>query len=309
MITYSKDIYLHNISIKLASNDRALTERFSKQLQFPKFRKYPDYIEIKIDIRVSYSPQEGERGDIFETADNNFSLNCWLRNISVKIDKKTNSIYARVLFPNALEEEALFHLLIIEPLRYLLKLRNTFFLHSAAMKKLDTGLLICGGPSAGKSTLAASLLTRGYEFLSDEFSILSKGSVYSFPLRIKLDKFGPAQKNKLKFFESRKGKTGPAVSELKPKRIAECFKPKLTLFIFKARSKVKNIGIRQLSQEESFMFLVSDKNNSLAYEKNPALRKKQIQALSFIAQTTKSYALSYRLDQLNQTCKIIDRII
>lgn len=286
MPLYSKDIFLHNINIKLASNDSAFTKQLSGQLRFPKFRKYPDYIKIKINVILAYSPQEGERGDIFDTADNNFSLNCWLKNINIRIDKKTNSVYARVLLPNALGLEALLHLIVIEPMRYLLKLKDIFLIHSAAMKKKNSGLLICGGPSAGKSTLAATLLAKGYEFLSDEFSILSKGSIYSFPLEIKLDK-----------------------NKFKARSVAEYFRPRLTLFIFKARSRAKTVGIRRLSQEESFMFLVSDRNNCLAYEKNPILRKKQIQALSFIARTTKSYALTYRLNNINRACQAIDRLI
>ncbi|GEM_PF-2416840 len=309
MNTNSIVLHLHDIKINLNCNDLPLFKFLADQLQFPKFRDYANYINIKINVNVKYAAQEGERSDIFDTSKNNFSLNCWMKDINARIDKKTNSIYVQVLLPNALENEALLHLIIIEPLRYILKSKGIFLIHSAALMKDTKGLIICGEPGAGKTTLACTLLAKGYKFLSDEFSILKKGLIYSFPLKIKLEKLNFAQVKQLKDSPGDNIKSNPGASEFRPRKIAECFQPRLTLFIFKAHRMKNRIGIRPLSKEECFMFLVSDKNNSLSYEKNPILRKKQIQALSFIAQNSKSYALTYRLNNINQACQAIDRLI
>lgn len=59
---------------------------------------------------------------------------------------------------------------------------STFKLHAAALALNDSGLIFCGAPSTGKTSLSILLMQNGWQFLSDEFALLSTdGQVIPFP--------------------------------------------------------------------------------------------------------------------------------
>ena len=55
-------------------------------------------------------------------------------------------------------------------------------LHSAVVARPEGGLLLSGEPGAGKSTLAASLVFRGWRLLSDEVAMIPPGTGRLLPL-------------------------------------------------------------------------------------------------------------------------------
>lgn len=56
-------------------------------------------------------------------------------------------------------------------------------LHAAVLQKGDVGLVIPGGPGFGKTTLAAALIKRGWNYASDEFALIDPQTIElaSFP--------------------------------------------------------------------------------------------------------------------------------
>lgn len=64
--------------------------------------------------------------------------------------------------------ESFFHYALAE----LLKRRNLFTLHAAALERRGRGLLIAGGNGCGKTTASLSLLRSGYRLLSDDHPVL-----------------------------------------------------------------------------------------------------------------------------------------
>jgi len=67
----------------------------------------------------------------------------------------------------------------------LLRARETYFVHAAALAKNGKGVLIPGPSGSGKTTLSLTLLRGGFRFLSDDRTILKKSSgtvgMFAFP--------------------------------------------------------------------------------------------------------------------------------
>ncbi len=59
---------------------------------------------------------------------------------------------------------------------------ETLKLHSAALTRQESGLIFCGAPSTGKTSLAILLMQNGWQLLSDEFAILNvERQIIPFP--------------------------------------------------------------------------------------------------------------------------------
>ncbi|MFH1212561.1 MAG: hypothetical protein V1681_00590 [Candidatus Neomarinimicrobiota bacterium] len=62
------------------------------------------------------------------------------------------------------------------------KNKTVLKLHAAALAQESMGYIFCGAPSAGKTSLAITLMQSGWQFLSDEFALLdSAGQIIPFP--------------------------------------------------------------------------------------------------------------------------------
>jgi hypothetical protein len=73
-------------------------------------------------------------------------------------------------------------------LRKILPKRGMATYHAACVARRNEGTLIFGAPSAGKSTMALSLLERGYDFLSDDIVFVdARLLVLAFPTEAKVD--------------------------------------------------------------------------------------------------------------------------
>ncbi|MFH1492651.1 MAG: hypothetical protein ABIE81_04880 [Candidatus Omnitrophota bacterium] len=306
MKIYSKNIYLHNIKLNFKSDCQSLFNAFCEELKFPKFRSYNKYIEIDLNLSVKNKAFKNGRSDVAGLKDENFSLDCWIKNISLEANPKENKINAKLLYPSSLTIENLLHLTIISPLRRILTYYNISLIHSAVVSKKNKALLICGGPGMGKSTLAAALIDKGYNFLSDEFAILHKDRILSFPLKMKLDK------QSLKFLtlnEGRKIATSFYAQEYFPAKPAERACLGTILFICQSDNPLRPPELKKLKTKESFTILAYDKVNSLPEEKNITIRQRQIQSLCRLACQARSYALSYSLDQIKEIPKLLGKLL
>jgi hypothetical protein len=66
------------------------------------------------------------------------------------------------------DDELVPHLKAILTERYVSSVENAFFIHAALLAKRRSGLLICGSPGAGKTTLTVALTGSGYRYCSDD---------------------------------------------------------------------------------------------------------------------------------------------
>lgn len=293
---YSKVIYLHHIRINLRCDDYTVFSQICEQLKFPIFRCYKDYLNIKIELNVKYETPLDSRYDLFKKPGKYFLIASWEKNVSVKIDAASNTIQACLLWPCVLPKETILHLVILEPLRYILKHHNLLFIHAAVLAKDGKGLMICGAPNAGKSTLAALLNNKGYKFLSDEFALLKGKQIYSLPLKIKLDRRSVEHLKQQGF------------SVYYPRNIIEKCSHDLTLIIGTGYERLSAPVLYPLNKTKALASLLLDKVNTTIYEKDAILRRRQIQALAGIASQTKCYYLDYYLKHLPQIPGIINRI-
>jgi hypothetical protein len=86
-----------------------------------------------------------------------------------------------------LEAESVLQTLMEPFLFYRLVARDCSFVHGAGLSLNDSGLLIVGLASVGKTSLALQLVKKGYSYYGDDLPILSKeGELLSNPKPIKL---------------------------------------------------------------------------------------------------------------------------
>ncbi|MEW6170006.1 MAG: hypothetical protein AB1472_00350 [Candidatus Omnitrophota bacterium] len=301
---YSKDIYLHNIKLNFNCNNYKIFKDFCEQLNFPRFRQYKKYIKVKINLSLVAAISTDERADIFNTEAKNFNLNCWIKNISLKLERKTNTINAQLIYPTHLSIDNLLHLIVIAPLRRILQKYNIFLLHAGVVSKNDKTILLFAGPGRGKSTLTTSFLLAGYDVLSDEFAIYKDKKVFSFPIKIKLDR-----KTLLCLKWNRTLRPCFYVKDFSSSQVIEFSKPLLSLFLRQATESLRIPRFSMLDPLDAFRFLARDKVNSLTYEKDPLLRRRQLDALANIAQKTRCYTIIYNLKHIKQIPKIVQEII
>ncbi|MEW6075884.1 MAG: hypothetical protein AB1530_06215 [Candidatus Omnitrophota bacterium] len=299
-----KDIFLHNVKIRLRSNHPETLESLCAQMQFPKFRAYPEYIEVSVTLTVEFHEFKNGRGDSISSVNGGFQLSSWIKNIDVRADRTRNAIAARLLYPNPLPPETILHLVIIEPLRHILLSHGMHLVHAAAVAKSNKAILICCGPAGGKSTLTTACISNGFDLLSDEFVIVKDRQLYSFPLKIKLE---PRSLPYVGMPYIHKGIYSFYAQERFPVKIIEKCKPSLAVFIFKGRKRLIRPAL--LNSLDSFALLAHDRINSLTYEQDIQIRRSQMQALSCIAESVRSYAVTYGLDKITRLPGIFDTLI
>ncbi|MDD5566397.1 MAG: hypothetical protein PHG31_05870 [Candidatus Omnitrophica bacterium] len=299
-----KDIFLHNVKIRLRSNHPETLESMCAQMQFPKFRAYPKYIEVSVTLTVEFHEFKNGRGDSMSSYRGGFQLSSWTKNIQVYANRSNDSIHANLLLPNVLPPETILHLAIIEPLRHILLSHGMHLLHAAAVVKGKRAILICCGPAGGKSTLATACISKGFDLLSDEFVIVKGRQLYSFPLKIKLE---PKSLPHLGIRSTTSAVYSFYAQERFPVKIIEKCKPSLALFIFKGRKRAIRPAL--LTRLDAFALLAHDRINSLTHQQDIQMRRSQMQALAYIAESAKSYAVTYDLARAMRIPAILETLI
>jgi hypothetical protein len=63
--------------------------------------------------------------------------------------------------------------------------RSAFALHAASLAKGGSGLLLCGEPGAGKSTLTLQLVDGGFQYAGDDVTLIgADGMIYGIPFAL-----------------------------------------------------------------------------------------------------------------------------
>jgi len=309
---YVKNVKIHNIKLRVKTNSPFIAALISDQLDLGAFNSgRKKAISVSLDLEEVKDFPHG-RSDGFEANGNNLGLECWLRHIAVKVDPVRNSIVGKVRSPALLSREAILDLLIIHPLRHVLKYKGIFMAHAATVAKNGRGILVCGPFGSGKSTLAVKLVEDGFRFLSDEFVMFNGKSLLSLPLKIGLDENSirvfPKIKKRIKKAGAGYEKLSFDIRRYYPGCWAKSCAPKVTIFLKKQKRPGKTV-IRPIDRVTAFLMLCKDKDNTLLFEENLAVRQKQIQALAGIAEKTDSYVMQYSLDKTGEASKAVSRLL
>lgn len=304
-----KILELDNLRIRLVTSSRFLLDLISEQLNFCKpAADHKKTLNISLHLEEVSSFSDG-RSDSFNTDGRHLSLESWLKNIQIDVQPDKNHIAGKIITPAALSNEAIFDLLVIHPLRHILKYKNIFLIHAAVLAKNGKGVVVCGLSKSGKSTLAIKLVENGFKFLSDEFAIFNKGDLFSFPLKIALDTHSLRVFPRLpKLIKKNYEKNPFDIRKLYPNCYTENCVPAIIVFLKPSRKHRKAI-ITPISRENAFYLLCMDKDNSLPFEKNLSIRQRQIQALAILAKKTRAYSLSYSLDKIDEASKIVGSLL
>ncbi len=184
-------------------------------------------------------------------------------------------------------------------------------LHGGALARDEGAMIMPGVPGAGKSTLTAFLMHRGWRLFSDEFALLKPGSLdlQAFPRLIPLKNdaieviqaavpeaaFGPQIPG------TRKGR----VSHLRPlaehlRRMDEGARPKLV--VFPSYKPGVNTTLTEMARSEAFAELT---NNAFNYV---LLGRLAFEMLAELTDAVRCYRLSYsQLDDANQQLQALLR--
>jgi hypothetical protein len=121
--------------------------------------------------------------------------------------------------------------------------------HAAGLALDERGLILCGKSGSGKSTLTTSLVSNGFQYLTDEViaSPLEGGPVSGFARSLVLKKGSaflwqdwPAQKIGAGFFEFKNGNAWVAPTLLNASAVCKSVTPRLLLFpTYKAGAELK----------------------------------------------------------------------
>lgn len=182
-------------------------------------------------------------------------------------------------------------------------------LHAAALTHKGVGVIIPGGPGFGKTTLAAALTARGWQYASDEFAVIDgrNGSIVPYPkaLSIKtgsfdvLKSFGLPVDSAPTFDRADKGaiRLLPA-NAIRHNAIAS--PATIGLVVFPALTPESAPSPTPMSQAESVFDMSRRCFNLLRF------RSEAIGTLSSIAKSAKSYRL--RTGDLDATCRIMEQL-
>lgn len=161
--------------LDLSTNNRYLFRLLNDYLIKPKHRSQnANRFRFRFQLTDCTGIMKNGRADPVETDSETLKLRCWLEKVRTRIDFKNGLVETDVVLPSELTPEALFDLMIVQPLRYILAYRNLFTIHACAVTKGKNSIIIAGPSRAGKSALALSLVKIGYQLLADDLVILKK---------------------------------------------------------------------------------------------------------------------------------------
>tara|TARA_B100000214_G_scaffold331889_1_gene273084 strand:- start:53 stop:916 length:864 start_codon:yes stop_codon:yes gene_type:complete len=89
---------------------------------------------------------------------------------------------------NEINQDKIWEMLIGVPFGYALRNKGFVVLHGSSVVVNGQALCIVGSSGLGKSTLALSLVERGYKFLTEDLSIIKDDIVHFYSSWIKIDK-------------------------------------------------------------------------------------------------------------------------
>ena len=154
---------------------------------------------------------------------------------------------------NEIDEDKIWEMLIGVPFGYVLRKKGFMVMHGSSVVINGQAICIVGSSGLGKSTLALSLINKGFKFLTEDLCIVKDNIVHFYSSWIKIDK---KLKNKLKTdlnknidlsFDSR----GRELIKIGTEHVSERATPKAIYFPIIGDKK----NIEQMKDSEIFKFL------------------------------------------------------
>ena len=154
-------------------------------------KKICDKFNPRTNMRLRIESLIFKENDIFDIAvkDDDFSFNKPVidiqntRGFFIGNDYQTNTYYygVRNLEPEEFIKEG--HI-FVQFFNNILKTKTTNLVHGAVVGFDDNGILFCARGQRGKSTLAVLSMIKGFDYVSDDYLILSKenNELYSYPI-------------------------------------------------------------------------------------------------------------------------------
>jgi hypothetical protein len=318
-------ILIHNFGLKIFTNDKDIFDLVKSQLSLSvnQKRQKPKF-DIVFNLRkVDYRKIPQTKADIFQqyplfqdeySQDNKIILNAGLRTIRIYIEPENNKVDVFVASGQEIDINLLFDLILFQPLRFLLGFHKLYFLHSSCVARDSNAILFSGQSESGKSVLCLSLIRSGFNFISDDDTLLrQKGKLVeclSFPfnpkIKDRLVKYFPEIKNKYLKNACKSDKKKIEIQKIYP----GCLKDKAIprLIIFPQFSKTAKTKILPLAKDKALSYLI--KNEFRIFSgKYENVSKGHFALLSDLVKQVRTYQLFYQDKDINKIPKIINEII
>lgn len=199
--------------------------------------------------------------------------------------------------------------LMLAPLMEMLKHRGYFGLHAAALTRDGSGYLFPGGVGSGKTTVALSLVRRGFRYLADDKVLLRKEAsrveALAFTRRFNIDPDIAGCYPELSFLEDLQPLPGSAKRPLDVTSVyADSFTFSLDpgYLVHLERSPSTKSRIVPLSPQESLMRLVRQTVPAFARE----VLARQLSLLAALAEQTEGHLLYNGEDLLETPERLLD---
>jgi hypothetical protein len=193
------------------------------------------------------------------------------------------------------------------PLLWLLRPNGMYALHANGIVKDGIGFLFVGGTGSGKSTTAFSLIRQGWEFLSDDVTLLRSNSekieamafVKGFSIDPQLASRCPELRGLEETSSWNESKIFINTESLYPDQFLSCCLPKVLIFPkIVSRRKSKLLPVDQAKA----LILLIENSGGIMLDKNMA--DNQIEVLKQLIYQTSSYQLLAGLDLYKEPDKI-----
>ena len=154
-----------------------------------------------------------------------------------------------------IDKDKIWEMLIGVPFGYALRKKGFMVMHGSSVVINGQAICIVGSSGLGKSTLALSLVEKGFKFLTEDLAIIKDGIIHLYSSWIKIDK---KLKNKLKTdlnknidlsFDSR----GRELIKIGTEHVSKRATPKAIYFPIIGDNK----NIEQMKDHEIFKFLLA----------------------------------------------------
>ncbi len=323
-----KSLFLHQFHLKISSNDKGTLELISRQLSLLETKtKQKSEFQIKFFLnKVRYDEIPITKPNIFsvyplfqasQTKNKRIFFNAGLRTIGFCIDVKKKEINTYFSQEEYFDKNLLFDLVFFKPLKLLLRYYKYFIIHCSCLAKGNDAILIPGYSGCGKTTIALSLLSKGFKYLSDDDTILRlKGDnveCLSLPTNPKIKnnlvKFFP--EINLKFLKDAhihvRAKKIIDIQRLYPNVLQEKAIPKI--IIFPRYSQHSNINIKRLSKQEALNRLWRSDFEDFFDKQHKQASRQGFKLLSNLVRKTNAFELFYQDKDIPNIPELIERLL
>ena len=321
--------YFNNIQLDLTTKSRFIfrlgrdylncltTQNQSKKLITPKLKIRFYFNEIKSN---NSSSEKDSQGPVWANINRDkLYLDSFTKSSGLSVDTKKNIVRGYITPFHQLSEDIFLERFFFQPLSFILRHKGLFFIHAACVSKTQKGILIPGRMGSGKSTFTISLVRQGFNFLSEDKSILRKigNDIYAlaFPRKAgiikKTARFFPELKSvEFKFDQARREEKGRFImQEFYPQSLLDSAKIRLIIFPhFQTNGRTK---IKPLSKKEALQKFIQDTDNFAFYNKDslPKIYRQYFAVLTSLVQQAVTYQIFYSDKDIDCLSQIVNSLL